>query len=210
MLATWIISLLYLLIDYFFKRKSRIALWGLMNALAALLFILISTIYVGKFIIYYWYPYFFILTAGLIIIIILRLLQFFFFPFLFWRKKDLGPETFIAWSQIFKGKRIPLHKMYQYSKKKSCTNYPHSNYIQRIVWSRKRFYKLNKDVLSDPIWVFEEPSPSYNRVFVYASGYVYVICTKCKTQLQKLECKIGTMEPLKIYNLYRKFRDIIY
>jgi MFS family permease len=207
MLTTWIISLLYLLIDYFFKRKSRIALWGLMNALAALLFILISTIYVGKFIIYYWYPYFFILTAGLIIIIILRLLQFFFFPFLFWRKKDLGPQTFIEWSQIFKGKKLSLLKMYKYSEKESCPNYPHYNYIQ---WSRKRFYKLNKDVLSDPNWVFEEPSPSYNRVFVYASGYVYVICTKCKTQLQKLECKIGTMEPLKIYNLYRKFRDIIY
>jgi hypothetical protein len=210
MLTTWIISLLYPLIDYFdysFKRKNRIGLWGLIIPLVTLLFILTTAIYIGKFIIYFWYPYFFILAAALIIITILHLLQFLFFPFLFWKKKDLGPEIFIEWSQIFKGKRLSLLKMYQYSEKKSCPNYPHSNYIQ---WSRKRFYKLNKDVLSDPIWVFEEPSPSYNRVFVYKSGYVYVICTKCKTQLQKLECKIGTMEPLDKYNLYRKFRDIIY
>ena len=206
MLPIWIISILYLIVDFFFKRKNRIGLWGLINAFVALLFILTTVIYMGKFIIYFWYPYFFIFAAGLIIITMLRLLQFFFFPFLFWRKKDLGPETYIEWSQIFKGKRIPIYSMFTYSEKKSCPNYPNSNCIQ---WHRKRFYKLNKDVLSDPNWVFEEPSPSYNRVFVYASGYVYVICTKCKTQIQKLECKIGTMEPLDKYNIYYE-KDIIY
>lgn len=184
-------------------------LWSLINALVALIFIITTLIYIGKFIHYYWYPYFFILLWGLIIIKTMQLLQFLILPFLFWRKKDLGPEIFIEWSQIFKGKRLSLLKMYQYSKKVSCPNYPHSNYIQRIVWSRKRFYKLNKDILSDPNWVFEEPTPSYNRVFVYASGYVYVICTKCKTQIQKLECKIGTMEPLDKYNTNHE-EDIIY
>ncbi len=64
MVAVWIISLLYFLIDYFFKRKNRMGLWSLMNALAALLFILISTIYVGKFIIYFWYPYFFFISSS--------------------------------------------------------------------------------------------------------------------------------------------------
>ena len=207
MLATWIISLLYLLIDHFFKKKKRIALWGLMNALAAFLFILISTIYVGKFIIYFWYPYFFILIAGLIIIKILRLLQFFFFPFLFWRKKNLGPQTLIEWSQIFKGKRLSLLKMYQYSDTEDCENYPHSFYTR---WRRENSFKhIPEGVLVDPIWVFEKPKPSYSRLFVYISGYIYVICTRCKTQIKKLECKPGTMEPLDKYDINYE-EDLIY
>jgi MFS family permease len=134
-IAVWIISLLYVLIDYFFKRKNRMGLWSLINALAALIFILMSAIYAGKFIIYFWHPYFFRLAAGLIIILILRLMQFFFFPFLFWRKKDLGPETFIDWSQIFKGKRLSLLKMYQYSDTEDCENYPHSFFTR---WQRRK------------------------------------------------------------------------
>ncbi len=66
MLTIWIISLLYLLLDFYFKRKDRIALWSLFNAFAALLFILTTTIYIGKFIIYFWFPYFFILTTSTI------------------------------------------------------------------------------------------------------------------------------------------------
>jgi len=207
MLAPWIISILYLLIDYFFKRKNRLGLWGLMNALAAISFILISAIYLGKFIVYFWYPYFFTLAAGLIIIKTLHLLQFFFIPFLFWRKKDLGPETFIEWSQIFKGKRLSLLKMYQYSDTEDCENYPHSFYTR---WHRQKFSKIIPNGWHvDPIWVFEEPKPSYSRVFVYIEGYVYVICTKCKTQIKKLECKPGTMEPLDRYNVCHE-EDIIY
>jgi hypothetical protein len=215
MLATWIISLLYLLIDYFFKRKSRIALWGLMNALAALLFILISAIYVGKFIVYFWYPYVFTLVAGFLIIKILRLLQFFFFPFLFWRKKELGPETYIEWSQIFKGKRIPLYKMIYFSEKLSCPNYPHSKWESRFQYikgvnSNKTNGGNNENrILADPNWVFEPPMPSYKRVFVYINGYIYVICTKCKTQIKKLECKPGTMEPLDKYDIYKE-DDMLY
>jgi hypothetical protein len=198
MLTIWIISLLYILLDYFFKRKNRMGLWSLMNALAVLLFILISAIYACKFIIFFWCPYFFTLTAGLIIIKTLRLIQFFFFPFLFWRKKDLGPETFIQWSHIFKGKKLSLLKMYQYSDTEDCENYPHSFYRR---WHRNNFSKnIPEGVIVDPIWVFEKPKPSYSRVFVYIEGYVYVICTRCKTQIKKLECKPGTMKPLDKYD----------
>jgi hypothetical protein len=215
MLSIWIISLLYVFLDYFFKRKSRIALWGLMNALAALLFILISSIYVGKFIVYFWYPYVFTLVAGFLIIKILRLLQFFFFPFLFWRKKELGPATYIEWSQIFKGKRIPLYKMIYFSEKLSCPNYPHSKwestfqYIKGVNSNKTNGGNNENRILADPTWVFEPPMPSYKRVFVYINGYIYVICTKCKTQLDKQECKPGTMEPLDRYNVYHE-EDIIY
>jgi hypothetical protein len=203
MLILWIISLLYLLLDFFFKKKNRIALWSLINAFAALLFILTTAIYVGKLIIYFWYPYLFILTTSIISIGLLRLLQFFFFPFLFWKKNDLGPETYIKWSQIFKGKRLSLLKMYEYSGTKDCVNHPHSLYTR---WRRANFFKnIPKGLLVDPIWVFEHPKPSYSRSFVYISGYIYVICTRCKTQIKKLECKPGTMEPLYKYNLYRKF-----
>ena len=74
MLTIWIISLLNVLLDYFFKRKNRIALWSLINAIAALILILTTAIYVGKFIIYFWYPCFFILTTSIISIGLLRLL----------------------------------------------------------------------------------------------------------------------------------------
>jgi hypothetical protein len=207
MLTTWIITLLYLLFNYFFKRKNRLGIWSLINALAALIFILLSAIYASKFIIYFWYPYFFTLATGLIIIKILRLLQFFFIPFLLWRRKDLGPETFIEWSQIFKGKRLSLLKMYQYSETEDCENYPHSFYTR---WHRQRFFKNTpRGWHVDPIWVFEEPKPSYSRVFVYIEGYVYVICTRCKKQIKKLECKPGTLEPLDKYDLYKK-DEILY
>lgn len=208
MFTIWIITLLYLLIDYFFNKKKRIALWSLMNALAALIFILVSALYLGKFIMYFWYPYFFILATGLIIIIILCLLQFFFFPFLFWRKKDLGPEKFIDWSQIFKGKRLSLLKLYQYSETEDCENYPHSFYTR---WHRQKFFKnIPRGWHVDPIWVFENPKPSYSRLFIYISGYIYVICTRCKTQIKKLECKPGTMEPLDKYDIYKEEDDMIY
>jgi hypothetical protein len=207
MLAIWIISLLYVLLDYFLKRKNRIALWGLMNALAAFIFILVSALYVGKFIIYFWYPYLFILTTSIISIGLLRLLQFFFFPFLFWRKNNLGPETFIEWSQIFKGKRLSLLKMYQYSDTEDCENHPHSLYTR---WRRDNFFKnIPEGVLVDPIWVFEKSKPSYIRLFIYISGYIYVICTRCKTQIKKLECKPGTMEPLDKYDIYKE-DDMLY
>jgi hypothetical protein len=207
MLTTWIISLLYLLMDYFFKRKNRMGLWSLINALVALIFIITTLIYIGKFIHYYWYPYFFILLWGLIIIKTMQLLRFLVFPFLFWRKKDLGPETYIEWPQIFKGKRLSLLKMYQYSDTEVCENYPHSFYTR---WRRQNFFKNTpRGWHVDPIWVFEEPKPSYSRVFVYIEGYVYIICTKCKTQIQKLECKIGTMEPLDKYDIFND-EDVIY
>lgn len=216
MLIIHISSFVYLVLDYFFKRKGRIALWGLMNAFAALLFILTSTIYIGKFIIYFWYPCFFILTAGLIIITILRLLQFFFFPFLFWRKKELGPATYIEWSQIFKGKRIPLYKMIYFSEKLSCPNYPHSKWEGRFQYIKginsnkiNGGYSENR-IIADPTWVFEPPMPSYKRVFVYINGYIYVICTKCKTQLDKQECKPGTMMPLDKYDIYYDEEELIY
>lgn len=202
MIAVWIISLLYVLIDYFFKRKNRIALWSLMNALAALLFILTTAIYVGKFIIYFWYPYLFILTTSIISIGLLRLLQFFFSPFLFWRKNDLGPETYIEWTKLLKGKRLSLLKMYQYSSTNDCENHPHSLYTR---WRRDNFFKnIPEGVHVDPIWVFEHPKPSYSRSFVYISGYIYVICTRCKTQIKKLECKPGTMNPLDKYIIYKE------
>jgi MFS family permease len=202
MITVFIISLLYLLIDYFFKRKNRMGLWGLINAFVALLFILTTAIYIGKFIIYFWCPYFFILAAGLLIIMILRLIQFFFFPFLFWRKKDLGPETFIEWSQIFKGKRLSLLKMHQYSDTEDCENFPHSFFTR---WHRQKFFKdTPRGWHVDPYWVFEEPKPSYSRVFVYIEGYVYVICTRCKTQIKKLECKPGAMNPLDKYIIYKE------
>jgi len=207
MFTPWIISVLYLLIDYFFKRKNRMGLWSLINAFVALLFILTTAIYIGKFIIYFWYPYFFLLAEALIIIKILRLLQFLFFPFLFWRKKDLGPETFIEWSQIFKGKRLSLLKMYQYSDTEDCENYPHSFFTR---WRRQNFFKNTpRGWHVDPDWVFEKPKPSYSRLFVYISGYILVICTRCKTQIKKLECKPGTMEPLDKYDIYHE-EDIIY
>ncbi len=207
MLTTWIISLLYLLLDFFFKKKNRMGLWSLINALVALIFIITTLIYIGKFIHYYWHPYFFILLWGLITIKTMQLLRFLIFPFLFWRKKDLGPETFIEWSQIFKGKRLSLLKMYQYSDTEVCENYPHSFYTR---WRRQNFFKNTpRGWHVDPIWVFEKPKPSYSRLFVYISGYMYVICTRCKTQIQKLECKIGTMEPLDKYNINHE-EDIIY
>ena len=207
MFSIWIISLLYLLIDYFFKRKNRMGLWSLIIALVALIFIITTLIYIGKFIHYYWYPYFFILLWGLIIIKTMQLLQFLIFPFLFWRKKDLGPEAYIEWSQIFKGKRLSLLKMYEYSDTEVCENYPHSFFTR---WRRQNFFKNTpRGWHVDPIWVFEKPKPSYSRLFVYISGYIYVICTRCKTQIQKLECKIGTMEPLDKYNIYHE-EDIIY
>ena len=207
MLTTWIISLLYLLLDFFFKKKNRMGLWSLINALVALIFIITTLIYIGKFIHYYWHPYFFILLWGLITIKTMQLLRFLIFPFLFWRKKDLGPETFIEWSQIFKGKRLSLLKMYQYSDTEVCENYPHSFYTR---WRRQNFFKNTpRGWHVDPIWVFEKPKPSYSRLFVYISGYIYVICTRCKTQIQKLECKIGTMEPLDKYNINHE-EDIIY
>jgi hypothetical protein len=182
-------------------------LWELLNALVAILFIIISTIYVGKFINHFWYPYFFTLAAGLIIVKTLSLLQFFFFPFLFWKRKDLGPETFIEWSQIFKGKRLSLLKMYQYSDTEDCENYPHSFYTR---WHRNNFFKkIPKGVLVDPIWVFEKPKPSYSRVFVYIEGNVYVICTRCKIQINILECKPGTLEPMDKYNILSQ-EDAIY
>jgi hypothetical protein len=202
MLTTWIISLLYLLMDYFFKRKNRMGLWSLINALVALIFIITTLIYIGKFIHYYWYPYFFILLWGLIIIKTMQLLRFLVFPVLFWRKKDLGPETYIEWPQIFKGKRLSLLKMYQYSDTEVCENYPHSFYTR---WRRQNFFKNTpRGWHVDPIWVFEEPKPSYSRVFVYIEGYVYVICTRCKTQIKKLECKPGTMNPLDKYIIYKE------
>lgn len=216
MLTIWIISLLYVLLDYFLKRKNRIALWGLMNAIAAFIFILVSALYVGKFIMYFWYPYFFILTTSIISIGILRLLKFFFFPFLFWRKKDLGPETYIEWSQVFKGRRMPLYKMIYFSEKLSCPNYPHSKCESRFQFIKGRSSnKLNienseNSLTADPSWVFEPPMPSYKRVFVYIDGYVYVICTRCKTQIKKLECKPGTMEPLYKYDIYNEEDDILY
>ena len=209
MLTTWIISLLYLLLDFFFKKKNRMGLWSLINALVALIFIITTLIYIGKFIHYYWHPYFFILLWGLITIKTMQLLRFLIFPFLFWRKKDLGPETFIEWSQIFKGKRLSLLKMYQYSDTEVCENYPHSFYTR---WRIQNFFRNTPTPRGwhvDPIWVFEKPKPSYSRLFVYISGYIYVICTRCKTQIQKLECKIGTMEPLDKYNIYHE-EDIIY
>ncbi len=157
---------------------------------------------------YFWYSYFFILATGLIIIMILRLLQFLFFPFLFWRKKDLGPEAYIKWSQIFKGKRLSLLRMYAYSGKKDCENYPHSFYTR---WRRWNFFKnVPEGLRVDPIWVFEKSKPTYSRLFVYISGYIYVICTRCKTQIKKLECKPGTMEPLDKYDIYKEEGDIIY
>ena len=202
MLILWIISILYLLLDFFFKKKNRIALWSLINAFAALLFILTTAIYVGKFIIFFWYPYLFILTTSIISIGLLRLLQFFFFPFLFWRKNDLGPETYIEWSKLFKGKRLSLLKMYEYSGTKDCVNHPHSTYVRR---HRQDFFKnIPSGWHVDPIWVFEHPKPSYSRSFVYISGYIYVICTRCKTQIKKLECKPGTMEPLDKYIIYKE------
>ena len=208
MLTIWTISLLYLLLDYFFKRRNRIALWSLINAFAALLFILTTAIYVGKFIIYFWYPYLFILTTSIIGIGLLRLLQFFFFPFLFWRKKDLGPETYIEWSRLLKGKRLSILKMYQYSGTKDCENYPHSTYVRK---SRSNFFKnIPEGLLVDPIWVFEKSKPSYSRLFIYISGYIYVICTRCKTQIKKLECKPGTMEPLDKYDIFKEEDDILY
>ena len=202
MLTTWIISLLYLLIDYFFKRKNRMGLWSIINVLVALIFIITTLIYLGKFIHYYWYPYFLILLWGLIIIKTMQLLRFLVFPFLFWRKKDLGPETYIEWPQIFKGKRLSLLKMYQYSDTEDCENYPHSFYTR---WRRQNFFKNTpRGWHVDPMWVFEEPKPSYSRVFVYIEGYVYVICTRCKTQIKKLECKPGTMNPLDKYIIYKE------
>ncbi len=208
MLILWIISLLYLLLDFFFKKKNRIALWSLINAFAALLFILTTAIYVGKFIIYFWYPYLFILTTSIISIGLLRLLQFFFFPFLFWRKYDLGPETYIEWSKLLKGKRLSLLKMYQYSDTEDCENYPHSTYVRR---HRQDFFKnIPSGWHVYTIWVFEHPKPSYNRSFVYISGYIYVICTRCKTQIKKLECKPGTMEPLDKYDIFKEEDDILY
>jgi hypothetical protein len=207
MLLTWIISLIYLLLDFFFKKKNRISLWSLINAFAALILILTTAIYVGKFIIYFWHPYLFILTTSIISIGLLRLMQFFFFPFLFWRKKYLGPETYIEWSKLLKGKRLSLLKMYQYSGTKDCENYPHSTYVRR---RRHNFFKnIPEGVLVDPIWVFENPKPSYSRLFVYISGYIYVICTRCKTQIKKLECKPGTMEPLDKYDIYKE-DDMLY
>ena len=208
MLTIWIISLLYLVIDFFFKRKNRMALWGLMNAFIGLIFIITSLIYIGKFVHYYWYPYFFILIWSLIIINTLRLLRFLFFPFLFWRKKDLSLETFTEWPLIFKGKRLPYYKMYNFSHKLTCLNYPHPRFekIFQFMYKIASKVKTGDDFMSkingDPNWVFEEPSPSFNRVFVYVSGHIYVICTKCKSQIQKLECKTGTMEPLDKYDIY--------
>ncbi len=216
MLTIWIISLLYLLLDFYFKRKDRIALWSLFNAFAALLFILTTTIFIGKFIIYFWFPYFFILTTSTISIGLLRLLQFFFFPFLFWRKKELGPATYIEWSQIFKGKRIPLYKMIYFSEKLSCPNYPHSKwearfqYIKGINSNKTNGGDNENRIIADPTWVFEPPMPSYKRVFVYTNGYIYVICTKCKTQLDKQECKPGTMIPLDKYDIYYDEEDANY
>ena len=207
MLSIWIISILYLLLDFFFKRKNRMGLWSLINALVALIFIITTLIYIGKFIHYYWHPYFFILLWGLFTIKTMQLLRFLIFPFLFWRKKDLGPETFIEWSQIFKGKRLSLLKMYQYSDTEDCENYPHSFYTR---WRRENSFKhIPEGVLVDPIWVFEKPKPSYSRLFVYISGYIYVICTRCKTQIKKLECKPGTMEPLDKYDINYE-EDLIY
>ena len=207
MLSIWIISILYLLLDFFFKRKNRMGLWSLINALVALIFIITTLIYIGKFIHYYWHPYFFILLWGLITIKTMQLLRFLIFPFLFWRKKDLGPETFIEWSQIFKGKRLSLLKMYEYSDTEDCENYPHSFYTR---WHRQKFSKNTpRGWHVDPIWVFEKPKPSYSRLFVYLPGYIYVICTRCKIQIKKLECKPGTMEPLDRYKVYHE-EDIIY
>jgi hypothetical protein len=207
MLSIWIISILYLLLDFFFKRKNRMGLWSLINALVALIFIITTLIYIGKFIHYYWHPYFFILLWGLITIKTMQLLRFLIFPFLFWRKKDLGPETFIEWSQIFKGKRLSLLKMYEYSDTEDCENYPHSFYTR---WHRQKFSKNTpRGWHVDPIWVFEKPKPSYSRLFVYLSGYIYVICTRCKTQIKKLECKPGTMEPLDKYDIFND-EDVIY
>lgn len=216
MFKIWIISLLYVLLDYFFKRKNRIALWSLINTFAAFILILTTTIYIGKFIIYFWYPYFFILTTSIISIGLLRLLQFFFFPFLFWKKKDLSPETYIEWSQIFKGKRMPLYKMIYFSEKLSCPNYPHSKwegrfqYIKGLNSNNVNKNHRDKVLLFDPPWVFEPPMPSYKRVFVYINGYIYVICTECKTQLNKLECKPGTMIPLDKYDIYYDEDDLNY
>lgn len=202
MLITWIILLLYLLLYYFFKSKKRLALWSLIYQLVGILFIITTLIYLGMFIHYYWYPYFVFLLSSLVIIKTLQLLQFMYFPFLFWRKKDLGPETFIEWSKIFKGKRLSLLKMYQYSGTKDCENYPHSFYTR---WRRRNFFKNRPEgVLVDPIWEFEKSEPSYSRLFVYTSGYIYVICTRCKTQIKKLECTPGTMMPHIKYHIYRE------
>jgi hypothetical protein len=216
MLTTWIISLLYLLLDFFFKKKNRKAHWSLFNVFAAVLFLLTTAIYIGKFIIYFWYPYFLILVIVVIMITILRLLKFFFFPFLFWRKKELGPATYIEWSQIFKGKKLPLYKMIYFSEKLSCPNYPHSKWEGRFQFIKgKSSNKINDDftenrIIADPNWVFEPPMPSYKRVFVYINGYIYVICTKCKTQLDKQECKPGTMIPLDKYDIYYDEEDLKY
>jgi hypothetical protein len=216
MLIILISSFVYLVLDYFFKKKDRIVLWSLFNVFVALLFILITTAYIGKFIIYFWYPYFFILTAGLIIIAILRLLQFIFFPFLFWRKKELGQATYIEWSQIFKGKRIPLYKMIYFSEKLSCPNYPHTKwegrfqYIKGINSNKTNGGNNENRIIADPNWVFEPPMPSYKRAFVYINGYIYVICTKCKTQLDKQECKPGTMMPLDKYDIYYDEEELNY
>ncbi len=208
MLILWIISLLYLLLDYFFKRKNRIVLWSLINTFSALIFIITTAIYIGKFIIYFWHPYFFILTTSIISIGLLRLLQFFFFPFLFWRKNDLGPETYIEWSKLLKGKRLSILKMYQYSSTNDCENYPHNTYVRR---HRQDFFKnIPSGWHVDPIWAFEHPKPSYSRSFVYISGYIYVICTRCKTQIKKLECNPGTMIPLDKYGINYDEEDLNY
>lgn len=202
MLGAWIISLLYLLLDFFLKAKNRLAVWSMIHKLVVILFTITTLIYAGKFIHYYWYPYFVFLFSSLIIIKALQILQFMFYPFLFWRKNDLGPETFIEWSQIFKGKKLSILKMYQYSGTKDCENYPHS-FFKR--WHRNNFFKnIPEGVLVDPIWVFEKSKPTYSRSFVYISGYIYVICTRCKTQIKKLECKPGTMNPLDKYIIYKE------
>ena len=202
MLITWTISLLYLLLGHLFRTNNRLALWRIIYSLVALIFIITTLIYVGKLIHYYWNPYFVLLLYSLIIIKTLQILQFMFFPFLFWRKKDLGPETFIEWSQIFKGKRLSLLKMYEYSGTKDCENHPHSLYTR---WRRDNFFRnIPEGVLVDPIWVFEKSKPSYSRSFVYIEGYIYVICTRCKTQIKRLECIGGTMMPHIKYHIDRE------
>ena len=97
--------------------------------------------------------------------------------------------------------------MYQYLKTEDCENYPHYFYTRL---HRQKFFKnIPRGLYVDSIWVFEKPKPSYDIQFVFISGYIYVICTRCKTQIKKLGCKSRTMEPLDKYDINFE-EDLIY
>ena len=215
MFIAWIISLLYLVFDYLFKIKSRLGLLALVYAFFGLTFVVSSIIYIVKFIHYFWYPYFFTLFILLIITKTFQLLNFLFFPFLFWRKKELGSEKYIEWARIFNGKRLPLMKLIYFSNTQKCSNFPHSRFDKVFNYLDQRRSLVENEqsktikIKSDPPWVFDEPIPSVRRVFVYIDGFIYVICTSCKSQIDKLECKPGTMEPLDKYDMYYD-EDLIY